>query len=49
MKSKVELEKLSKGYFLTIGDTKLGVENRWAITKEELVILYGLIKEELDL
>ena len=50
MKSFVKLVKsrMGVGYFLTIGESETGVENRWAVTKEELIMVYAKIKKKLE-
>lgn len=41
----VKLIKASKGYFLTIGETELGIENTWAVTSLELMTLLKILKD----
>ena len=42
----VKLEKVKKGYFLTIGDDI--VKHKWAITDEELMRSHGLETAEVS-
>lgn len=46
MKSKVELiGTKKKGYLLVVSDEH--TSNQWAVTKEELVLIYALIKKRI--
>ena len=43
----IKLEKTKKGWFLTIGESSVGVENRWAVTSLELWVLKKLIEDNI--
>lgn len=41
----VKIIKAKKGYFLTIGETELGIENTWAVTALELITLEKMLND----
>lgn len=48
MSTDVKLEKVSKGYFLTITDPETKVENTWAVTREEILEVKRLLDVEFN-
>jgi len=46
MTSNVKLTKVKKGYLLEVADEH--TSNQWAITKEELLLIWTVIRDEVQ-